>query len=305
VAGLPADTLDDVETIPESVAIAPPSRAPRPGAFGSVWDSQIGVPTAAARSEPPIDDDELDEPEIPEYLIAEQRRGGRAGSGGRGPSMGRGGSGGRGGRSAYVAAVERERYGTGRGGGGLNRYPDVSGRTSGRADQGRRPERQDRPERPPRRPSSEPWSEVPPELEEILRAQLESRAVQGAPAGGRAADTRSAEVPVAMASIDETEAVPATRRRTTRKPAVATDGAASPSAPAAEATAKPAARRRTTSKAAAAATGDAETATAPTRRRTTRKPEPTDVDAAPTAEAPTATGTKPRRRTTPKAPPAD
>src|SRR5204862_6962598 len=93
--------------------------APRPARstpFGSVWDSQLGTPAApATRSVGPIPDEEdFDEPEIPEYLIAEQRRGGARG--------GRGGP--RGGRSAYQSAMDRERFGRG-GGGGINRYPDV------------------------------------------------------------------------------------------------------------------------------------------------------------------------------------
>ena len=49
--------------------IAPPPRTPRANAFGSVWDSQIGTPTSAAASKAPLaplpDDEDLDEPEIP------------------------------------------------------------------------------------------------------------------------------------------------------------------------------------------------------------------------------------------------
>src|SRR6185503_15209417 len=143
---------------------------PRPTPFGSVWDSQLGTPPPARATSPaPIDEDEdFDEPEIPEYLIAEQRRSGR-GQGGQG------GRGARGGRSAYQSAMDRERYGRG-GGGGINRYPDVSGRNR------QAPPREDRtrddrsrsraPERaaPTGRTSDEPWSDVPPELEAMLRA---------------------------------------------------------------------------------------------------------------------------------------
>ena len=97
-------------------------RPPRSTPFGSVWDSQLGTTAAPSSNLAPIaDDEDFDEPEIPEYLIAEQRRGAR----GARPQGGRGGP--RGGRSAYQSAMERERYGRGRSG-GINRYPDVSGR---------------------------------------------------------------------------------------------------------------------------------------------------------------------------------
>ncbi len=109
-----AEDEDDIE-------VAPAPRGPRPTPFGSVWDSQLGTPAASsAAPRPPVDDDEdFDEPEIPEYLIAEQRRGANRGGANRG-------GGARGGRSAYQSAMERERYGRGSGGGGINRYPDVS-----------------------------------------------------------------------------------------------------------------------------------------------------------------------------------
>ena len=117
------EDLDDIEEEPQA------PRGPRTTPFGSVWDSQLGTTAApsSANLTPLSDDDEdFDEPEIPEYLIAEQRRGARGGNA-RGPQGGRGGP--RGGRAAYQSAVERERYGRGGGGGGINRYPDVSGRT--------------------------------------------------------------------------------------------------------------------------------------------------------------------------------
>ena len=70
-AGLDLD--EDFDDEPAPVA----ARGPRPTPFGSVWDSQIGTPVAPAPGglAPLADDDDLDEPEIPEYLIAEQRRG--------------------------------------------------------------------------------------------------------------------------------------------------------------------------------------------------------------------------------------
>ena len=174
------DELDDLD----EVAAAP--AAPRTNPFGSVWDSQLGTPTppASGTFAPLSDDEDLDEPEIPEYLIAEQRRGPglRGGSGGnRGP---------RGGRAAYQSAIARERYGRG-GGGGINRYPDVSGRTApprvdrsyDRGDRGDRVDRGERVDRAPapRRGSGE-WSEVPPELEAQLRAQLANKPPVATPA---------------------------------------------------------------------------------------------------------------------------
>ncbi len=133
----------------DEVEIASAPRAPRTTPFGSVWDSQLGVPSSKPTSiRPAADDEDFDEPEIPEYLIAEQRRG-QGGRGGGGGQQGRGGP--RGGRAGYNAAVDRERYGRG-GGGGINRYPDVSAREpAGGAQRGRPsgpgPVRQDRPPR--------------------------------------------------------------------------------------------------------------------------------------------------------------
>ena len=184
VDGAVETAADDDEDEPaELVANAP--RGPRPGAFGSVWDSQIGQTRPAASTETTrFDVDDDDEPAIPEYLIAEQRRGGSSNrAGGRSPGGNRGGRGG-----AYQTAMDRERYGRG-GGSGINRYPDVSGRPStassagtfGRG--GRDTRRDDRPpvasrperERPAAGRSDEPWSEVPPELEALLRAQIATR----------------------------------------------------------------------------------------------------------------------------------
>ena len=56
-------------------------RAPRTNPFGSVWDSQIGTPASAsgAPRAPLVDEEDFEEPEIPEYLIAEQRRSGNRG----------------------------------------------------------------------------------------------------------------------------------------------------------------------------------------------------------------------------------
>ena len=149
----------------------------------------------------PFDVEDEDEPAIPEYLIAEQRRGSAAAG-----AAAVGGRGGRGGRrpAAYASAMDRERYGRGGGGGGINRYPDVSGRPptgaagrpvrGGRGAPARRPSpgsspRQER-ERPAAGRSDEPWSEVPPELEAMLRAQLAQPSRRGAAGRAEVAERR-------------------------------------------------------------------------------------------------------------------
>ncbi|MEX1170024.1 MAG: NYN domain-containing protein [Chloroflexota bacterium] len=225
--------------------IVPTRRAPKSTPFGSVWDSQLGTPTApAAASLAPLGDDEdFDEPEIPEYLIAEQRRGANRGGGGRGA---------RGGRSAYQSAMDRERYGrggaVGGGGGGggrggsrgINRYPDVSSRSrpAGPAREERGYGRQDRESVPtPPRSSSEPWSDVPPELEALLRAQVAQKPAPGRPARvsddrapGSESGEQAAEPVVAAVPVEAAPAKP----RGTRKPGTraARGGEAAPSAPA-------------------------------------------------------------------------
>jgi uncharacterized LabA/DUF88 family protein len=257
-------------------ALAAPPRAPRSTPFGSVWDRQPGAPAArpAAGLAPlPDDEEDLEEPAIPEYLLTEQRRGqGGRGQGGGGARGGRGG----GARSAYSAAIDRERYGGGRGGGTSRFTEPVRGGRSGGGGQGgqggrggQQPARGPRPERPDRvdrapRPGGAEWSEVPPELEQMLRAQMQrSRPVVTEPA--------VAEVPVAEAP----------KRRTTRKPAATAEAAA----PVAEAAGTPVA--------------------AP-KRRTTRKPVTTEApaEAAPVvAEVPVAEASK--RRTVRRKPAAE
>ena len=176
------DDVDEEEAEDEELPARPATRA----TFGSVWDSQLGVtptPTPARGLTTPSNLDDLDEePEIPEYLIAERRR--VQGGGQRGGQMsgGRGGQGARGGRAGYSAAVDRERYGRGGGAGGVGRVPEPA--------RGPRVERPGpvrsgggRVDRPERAPSGEGFSEVPPELEAMLRAQLAQR--QAAGDGGR------------------------------------------------------------------------------------------------------------------------
>jgi uncharacterized LabA/DUF88 family protein len=170
---LPVAEAGDAEEAEGEVALPPP--AARPNQFGSVWDSQIGM---AGRPEglTPLtaDEDDFAEPEIPEYLLAEKRRGSR------GQGQGRGG--GRGVRSAYASAVDRERYGR-----SSSRFPEPARQPQAQQPRRRdeRPPRQSQPQPQPRRggalprsggrDSAEPWTEVPPELEEILRAQLSTK----------------------------------------------------------------------------------------------------------------------------------
>jgi uncharacterized LabA/DUF88 family protein len=310
--GPEATPFDEDDADEEEEAIAPP-RGPRTTPFGSVWDSQLGTSTAPSpRSlEPLIDDEDLDEPEIPEYLIAEQRRGAAANRGGRGPAGGQRGP--RGGRAAYQSAMERERYGRG-GGGGINRYPDVSGRTGARPvaprDErsfGRDRGRDERPRPAPSRSSSEPWSEVPPELEAMLRAQVEAK-----PSSQRPPDAPRDEATVAATAGPATETeTPAPKRRTTRASTGAVPQEPGASSLAAD-EAAPAPKRRATRSSTAAKAGATRSpassgrakAAAP-KSRTTRKPAAAGADAATATAGSDAavegTAPAPKRRTTRKA----
>jgi uncharacterized LabA/DUF88 family protein len=255
--GVAPSELDEEEVEDEEVVAPSAPRRPRSAAFGSVWDSQIGMdkaPTGDLASLAGVEDE--DEPAIPEYLIAEQRRGAggvRSGAGARGS--------GRGGRSGgYSAAVDRERYGSAGRPGGSDRYQEPSGRRpsggsggggGGGGFAGGRGARDDRfsreagpvrarPERPSGGRSDEPWSEVPPELEALLRAQLAAkpkpvgvpRIRSGAPTGSAAPTSVSAtptpEAPAADAA--------APKRRSTR-PKAAPTSVSAPEAPAADAAA--------------------------------------------------------------------
>lgn len=287
---VPAFVEDDLD-------VAPAPRIPRAAAFGSVWDAQIGTPTAPAplAEAGSTDEEDFEEPEIPEYLIAERNRdrGARAGGqGGRGP---------RGGRSAYVAAMERERYGGAGRGGSSGRYQEPPGRAAAPAPRSRGADRSAdrRPERSPGR-GGDPWSEVPPEVEAMLRQQLVT------PSGG----TRAAPTPAAATSAPK----PARRRPTgkaSEAPAdePAADVAEARTAEAAPAEATTAPKRRTRKPAAAPGAAPAASPEAdasepkPARRRTTRKAAeaPADAPAPVAAEvgeaAPAEATTAPKRRT--------
>jgi uncharacterized LabA/DUF88 family protein len=301
IVARPLDLEDEEDEI--EIPVAP--RPPRSAAFGSFWDSQIGMDRAPAANLSSIDVDDEDEPAIPEYLIAEQRRGNRpVGRDVRRPG---GGVPNRGGRSSgYAAAVDRERYGRGGGGGGINRYPDVSAR---RPEE--RPRNDDRPVAAPRqdRPRSgdEPWSEVPPELEAMLRAQIAAK--PGRPAEGRSAG-RTVVRPADAAPVVEApasappaavrrgrgpkaeaapapaetaaEGAPTPKRRAPSRRAVEAVTVAVEAAPASEA---PAARRRASTRAAAGPAADASPAEASPAPR--RRPASRAAAAAPAAtEAP-------------------
>jgi uncharacterized LabA/DUF88 family protein len=313
-AGLGAERAEQ-ELDEESEVVTPAPRAPRPGAFGSIWDSQTGQSRTPSTESTPFDLEEEEEPAIPEYLIAEQRRA----SGRGGPGRGRGGRGG-----GYSAAVERERYG--RGGSGINRYPDVSGR-GGPGRSGHEPRRDERAstagrpvrERPAAGRSDEPWSEVPPELEAMLRAQLAKRTEERT---GERAEEPTRPSGAAPSAALTTEAAPAaesesktTKRTTTRRRAAAAAGdegaatTAESAAPAASAPAEtPSPRTRTTTRRKAAtttsspvATATAEESPAPPKRRASSR---TKAAASATAsvgegleDGAAVTGAAPKRRT--------
>jgi uncharacterized LabA/DUF88 family protein len=282
-AGPVAATPGDDEEEEDEIDVPSTRRGPAPTPFGSVWDSQLGVASSRPTPIAPYggdDVDDLDEPEIPEYLIAEQRRGqgGQGGRGGRGPG-GQGGRGGRSARGSYGAAIDRERYGRG-GGGGINRYPDVGNRGASRGGRQQpaygRGDRQPRPDRPERqqqagRSSTEPWSEVPEELEAMLRAQL-AGSPKGAPRAGSAPRPADA-VAAALVTGDVADAVetaaPAPKRRG-RRPATETAAPADAAAIAETA-------------------GAADVIEAPKRRTTRRKA--VTADPAGTAESTEAAGT--------------
>jgi uncharacterized LabA/DUF88 family protein len=285
----PAAAAAAIEPANEVEDLGPVAPAPRRSgfSFGSVWDSQIGIPPAAtAGSTPgalaPLDDEDLDEPPIPEYLIAERRQ--RDARSGRGS----GGGGVRGRAGSYAAAIDRERYGGGRG---------TPSRFAEQAPRDRGPVRLDRPAmRPVDRPAprsgseEEPWSEVPPEIEAMLRAQLGSQ-------GGRPARREQAPGPRPVeaarssgAAAPIEDAAPAPRRRAPRQalgvPAgteSATVTSASAEAAADAPAAAPATRRRAVkapaagSRKATASAAEAGTdAAAPKRRAVRRTATPAD-----------------------------
>jgi uncharacterized LabA/DUF88 family protein len=293
-------------------------------AFGSVWDSQLGVPNATpggvGAALPPVgqasegiagdeQDEDLEEPEIPEYLLAERRQRGHVQRG----RMGRG-------RGAYQVALDRERFGRGTPapatgfGANAGRVNDRVVSDRPRPDRGRggRPPRQDRPRfdrpaqgpRPPERQpiqgggyGSDPWSEVPPDLEEMLRAEL-ARKVTAPPSRSVPSET--------MVEADVPPADVAPRRGRPRRSPAATVAAESAPEPAAEAAPKRTMRARTVKASAESAPErPAEAAPKRTTRARTAKPASTATKASATsatadASADTAAAKPVRRRRTTK-----
>lgn len=189
----------------EPAAPYAPFRPPQ-STFGSIWDSQLGmnVPSRppSADLQPTDEEEEIEEPEIPEYLLAERRRGAAQGTrGGRG-------QGARGGRGAYAAALDRERFGrTGGPSGGWS--PDRGPRPGRRPGQFRGPARVSH----ARVASAEPWSEVPPDLEEQIRAQLAAtRAPAPTPQRPEQGPEPTAPAPDSEAAAPSKPAAPPKRR---------------------------------------------------------------------------------------------
>ena len=321
VAGRGA-TSEDGEEVDGADEVGEAAERPAPArrvasAFGSVWDSQIGVPASRSASRAPLDEEDFDEPAVPEYLLTERRQR----DAGRGCA--RGGRGGRGG--AYAAALERERFGGGRGStpsrfAEPNRSREGFGRSdrNERMDRGGRNDRNDRQGfRPaagaPRPSSDEPWSEVPPEIEAMLRAQLGSKsqaprrpapvmqaepAVEEAPAAVPARRGRRTAAATAPEAADATEAPAstATRRASTRRTKAAAPEATSPESPT---EAAPAPSTRTRSTRARVASGD-ESTPATTAKRTSRTRAAAAADGDVAMAETTEEAAAPKRRTTRK-----
>ena len=267
-------------------------RLPQASTFGSIWDSQLGVPTAVPVSGEPVstDEDLEEEPEIPEYLLAERRQ--RGARGGR-PGAPRGA------RAAYQSAVERERFGRGAArGSAFGGAPYAAPRGDRRDDRGRRGRpRTDRGDRGGRggverqtyrpSPTGDPWSEVPPELEELLRAQIAQKAQprgeepEAAPSREREAwaASEAAGSTIGSDASPEAEAQPA---RAAAGRAAATRGSRGTTT-----------RRRTGDTAAAK-----ESAEAP-KRRTTRKASTGSSDEKPAGRSTSKAKATTRKRTTP------
>ena len=183
---------------------------------------------------------------------------------GRDGAVGRGGRSGRGARTGggYRSAIDRERYGTG------SSFSRSSGRSKGRSDSAPRASAQSMDPIEQTR-SGDPWSEVPPEVQELLRAEVARREATEAKAQAPAEEKpkkqttpqahdqeAEAEAPAEEAAAEEAPAEEkpkkrTTRKRTTKKPAEAeapAEEAAAEEAPAEEKPKKQTTRKRTTKK---------------------------------------------------------
>jgi uncharacterized LabA/DUF88 family protein len=283
-----SDTFEEEDTEFDALPPAQPAHQ----TFGAVWDTQLGMASPALPHAVDIvegeQDEELDEPEVPEYLLAERRQSGQRPRG----RMGRG-------RSAYQQALDRERFGRGAaqpsfGGGsrqqGANRERGRGTRQTNRGHSADRfPRGGEQPQqRAERQVSSEPWSEVPPELEELLRAEI-ARKGQPTGSGEPAAGAKAAASPAE--ATEEAPKKKTTRRSTTRakktEPAATVAAAAAPVEATEEAPKKTATRRSTTRAKKTEPAATAEAAAAPveateeapkktTRRRRTTSASPED-----------------------------
>ena len=199
--------------------------APRATPFGSVWDSQLGTPgrPRPAPRAPLADDEDFDEPEIPEYLIAEQRRGSAtaaaAAAAGAVPAAAGPPTSRRWSASATAAAVAA--------GAASTAIPDVSGRprpsTPPAVTTGTTAGAIVRPRSAPAagRSSNEPWSDVPPELE--AHAPGAGRPEAGPePAGRSATRRRRLAAPDVSGRGADARPRPRAKPRATRKPAAST-----------------------------------------------------------------------------------
>ncbi len=303
--GSPEEIDDDVAAVsalPDEIPTLP-----QHSGFGSVWDSQIGVPAETATSRPaqttasPDGEEFDDEPEVPEYLLSEKRQGGR---GGRDSRSGRSGRNRGGSPGGYRSAIDRERYGSGSG----SSFSRGSGNRGGRGPSMGTPRASARSMDPiEQTPGGDPWSEVPPEVQALLKAELARREA------GAAKPKPSAPAEASTQATETAAAPKKPTRRTTRKPAAATEAPAEASTQATETAAAPKKpTRRTTRKPAAATEAPAEastqateTAAAPKKptRRTTRKPAAATeapAEASTQATETAAAPKKPTRRTTRK-----
>jgi uncharacterized LabA/DUF88 family protein len=266
---LPGAQAPEDEGVEEDEDFEEVAPAPLPHhTFGSVWDSQLGVPSTlpSASAEPPDDEDEdYEEPEIPEYLLAERRQ--------RGQRRGRMGGGRH--RAGYQAALDRERFGrSGVGGGFATGGGRAGDRQRGDRQRGRQQQRPPRGDRQPQqRPadrsagaamqasaSAAPWSEVPPELEELLLAELARKgpapeAAEAGMGGAGSAESDTEGQSDADAAADE-KPKRTTRRRTTKAAAESDTEGQSDADAAADEKPKRTTRRRTTKAAAESDTGD-------------------------------------------------
>ncbi len=303
--GQPEEQPDDEDLVvqqpdDEDLVVEHPDEVPtlpQHSGFGSVWDSQIGVPADTAltssATRPEEEEEFEDEPEVPEYLLAEKRQGRRSG-GGAGRGRGRGGRSG-----GYRSAIDRERYGTGSSfsrssGGGKGR----SASTPRASVHAMEPIEQTR--------GGDPWSEVPPEVQALLKAELARREGAAEPRSKAPAEeeqpkkrttrkrpTKKAALAEAEAPVEEAAGTPAEeeqpKKRTTRKRPTKKAALAEAEAPVEEAAGTPAEEEQP-------------------KKRTTRK-RPTKKAALAEAEAPVeeAAGTpaeeeQPKKRTTRKRP---